>query len=194
VPRWFRKSAGEGSEPRIEYDAAAVEQALRLAVGEALQVVSASAPGECLYGLSVYEGIEHGYICITPFTDEGLERVLDEHRRGRWADDYQTGDAAEGLRWSAPDSPFHAAAAIDCPPLVSGEDQYRLWQSWDQDDAPLRKYRDEVRELCFTTLETMDREGRFEALRPHLTLLVQDRDERESADELDAIRRRLNPD
>jgi hypothetical protein len=176
---------------QVDVDLDAVRAALRTAVVEALERMAAEHGDERLYGLSLYDGSEYGYVCVTPHTEEALDRRTEEYRRR--SPDALGRSGREGLRWSVPDSPYHQLAGVGCPPLVSDEDQYDLWEAWEEDDEPLHAYRRSIREVCLEVLRAVDAEGRSGADRAEVTLMVVDRDEVESIDELRAMIASLNP-
>ncbi|MFC2177134.1 DUF4303 domain-containing protein [Actinomycetota bacterium] len=177
----------------VEFDADAVRDALRDAVHQAWTLITSVSPAEQIYGLMLYEGAEYGYVCVTPFTEEGLDRVTAKYRSGRFASSYQGDAGRESLRWSAPDSPYHVLAEVSSPPLVSSETQYRLWQEWHEDHVPLARYRDQIRGSCIEVLQGLDHEGLFCPSRKAITLMVLNRDGRESAEEARAMVATLNP-
>ena len=81
---------------------------------------------ETPYGLMMYEGAEYGYVCVSAFTEEGLDRVVEEYRQGQGADMYQGESGRNGASaaqpvgaWQVPepsDSPQHALVRVS-PPL-----------------------------------------------------------------------------
>lgn len=163
------------------------------ALSVAWRTIKAHAPHERPYGIVLYEGAEHGYVCVTPFTEEALDRTVAKYRAGQWAEDYEGDPGRESLRWSAPDCPYHVTAEVGCPPLVDGTDQYELWKEWGEDDRPFLQYREAVRGLCFDALAQVDRGGLFGTDRSAMTLVVEDRDGRETDEEIRGIIERLNP-
>jgi hypothetical protein len=76
---------------------------------------------------------------------------------------------------------------------VASDEQQRLWERWDQDDAPFDTYVGAIRDLCIRSLRTLDDEGLFLADRASLTLMILSRDEVEDDDELLGIVGALNP-
>ena len=66
----------------VLFDHDAVLEALKRAVLDAWQRLQSLEPAEQVYGLLLYEGAEYGYVCVTGFTEEGLDRVAAQYRRG----------------------------------------------------------------------------------------------------------------
>jgi hypothetical protein len=177
----------------VEFDADAVREALAKAIRDGWQTLKANAPDEHPYGMVLYEGADYGYVCVTPFTEEGLDRTVARYREGEWGDEYQGDQGRESLRWSTPDCPYHVTSEIGSPPLVSSDTTHELWKSWGEDSGPIEAYKEAIRELCMEALEQVDREGLFGVDRPAMTLMIEDRDGRESVEEFREIVARLNP-
>lgn len=171
-------SLGVNADRVVRFDAGAVHAALRAAALDAWHQVTSVTPSEQVYGLALYDGSEYGYILVTPFTEEGLDRVVAKYRSSRWAAKYlrEGEDGREFLRWSAADSPHHHAAAVESPPLVSSDAQFEMWDRWGEDDAPFHAYRAAIRDICVAVLRELDRDGAFGPARSTITLLVLDRD------------------
>lgn len=178
-------------DPDFDHDA--VVTALMAATVSGWERMVALDPPESIYGLMLYEGAEYGYVCVTAFTEEGLDRITETSRLGQWGHLYEGDDGREGLRWSTQDSPYHVIAEVGSPPLLSSDDLYRSDAPWADDDEADERYKATIRELCQQALEILDREGRFGARRDELTLLIEDRDGSETIEECRAIISRLNP-
>lgn len=179
------------SEGRVlEFDRAVVMDALLDAAESAWKQVATL--NETPYGLMMYEGAEYGYVCVSAFTEEGLDRVVEEYRQGQGADMYQGESGRNGLRWSAPDTPYHVLAEVSAPPLLSSDAVAEACNGWD-DWEPAYVYFNGVGELCIVALERLDEDGFFGAARDGMTLLLLSRNETESREELVGIARRLNP-
>lgn len=153
-------------------DEAAVLAALEDAVRSAWSTVAALDPPEQTYGLVLYEGAEHGYVCVTAMTEEGLDRVTAEYRERYGEHD------REDLRWSVPDSPHHVVAEVGQPPLPDEADVDQVAR---------------VRDLCRQAFTELDAEGLFTPDRERLTLMLLSRDEVETVAELRADVAALNP-
>lgn len=179
--------------PDVEFDRNAVLAALKQATVTAWERMTSLDPPETIYGLMLYEGAEYGYVCVSAFTEEGLDRTVAEYRSGEWAHDYEGDDGREALRWSAQDSPHHVITEIGTPPLLSSDEIYRSDAPWIGDDEADERYKAGIRALCMQTLSELDDEGRFGDRRDTLTILIEDRDGMETAEECRDIIERLNP-
>lgn len=174
--------------PDIDFDADAVVDALKNACRNACTELARRAPDESAYGLMLYNGCIYGYICVTLFTDEGLERTLDSYRRGPLAHLFRSGEAdREGLRWGACDSPYHALARVTAPPLLTYE------VVMDDEDSLLDNYEETIHALCVQALLELDIAGFYGERRNEMTLTVLTRDESESDDDWRSMVYALNP-
>lgn len=181
------------SNRQLEFDPEAVQVALVEVLRSAWQTIKTNSPSERPYGIVLYEGADHGYVCVTPFTEEALDRTVAEYRNGPSSAEYEGDLGRESLRWSTPDCPYHVMTEVGCPPLISSEDLYELWKALDRDEEPFREYRVAVRRACLDALAQVDREGLFGADRGAMTLMIEDRDGRETVEEIREIIGGLNP-
>jgi hypothetical protein len=69
-----------------------------------------SLPGhDCLYGFGVYTTDTASYLTATAFSDTGLDAVVAKYLAGKFGQGRDPALLRESLRWSAADSPLHAA-------------------------------------------------------------------------------------
>jgi len=179
--------------PEAVFDHSEVLAALKHAALDAWNKLRSLDPPEHVYGLILYEGAEHGYVCASGFTEDGLDRVTEEYRRGEWGEEYEGPEGREMLRWSAQDSPHHALAEVSSPPLLSGDELYADGTSWADDDGADERYKRAVRALCVQALHELDENGVFADRRVDLTLYIEDRDGSETLEEIREIVADLNP-
>jgi hypothetical protein len=179
----------------VDFDRDAALAGLKQAAVDGWRHMMELDPPEQVYGFMLYEGAEYGYVCVTAFTEEGLDQVIDQERSrgGREAIWYAGDDGRESMRWGTQESPHHVIAEVGPPSILSSEQLYASDAPWADDDEADERYKAEIRRLCMQALRELDEDGLFSANRDALTLLIEDRDGSESEEERRAIVAELNP-